>query len=160
MTPNLRIWKATKRIGLVIFCLLTLAWLASGWWGAVVITPHIYFSVESGCLMASWSPQKSIYAMYMCRHLDLTTGTPDYRMLFEARWDTIPGIFSKLQVPLWIPVGLTLVFTALASWPEITARRRARVGVCPRCSYSRTGLKSDAQCPECGAAAPAALPRS
>jgi hypothetical protein len=58
-----------------------------------------------------------------------------------------------LHVPLWIPASAAIGATALAWRLDTLARRRARVGLCPKCSYNRAGLAVGAVCPECGAAA-------
>jgi len=39
---------------------------------------------------------------------------------------------------------------------DMLARRRARIGCCPKCNYDRAGLAPGSVCPECGAAMVAA----
>ncbi len=60
--------------------------------------------------------------------------------------------YTGLAVPMWAPVVIALVPTVLAWRLDTLARRRAKLGACPKCSYSRTGLAPDAVCPECGTA--------
>jgi hypothetical protein len=57
-------------------------------------------------------------------------------------WQILFSIWFLALPPL-------LVFAAL-SRPDTLARRRARVGLCPKCGYNLAGLASDALCPECG----------
>ena len=53
---------------------------------------------------------------------------------------------------LW-PIALcALGVTAFARYLDTLARRRARIGFCPKCNYDRTGLAAGAVCPECGSA--------
>ena len=78
------------------------------------------------------------------REFMLTGGEPRHRGLW--RWDHF-GIACGLPVLL---AGLT-TFTTLAAWRfDILARRRERVGICPKCGYDRAGIAKDAMCPECG----------
>jgi hypothetical protein len=58
---------------------------------------------------------------------------------------------KTLAVPLWFPIAITLGLSALAWRIDLAARRRARIGCCPKCSYNRTGLPAASPCPECGA---------
>ena len=56
-------------------------------------------------------------------------------------------------LPLWIPI-FAFGGAGLLAWRlDTLARRRARVGFCPKCNYDRTGLMAGAKCPECGSTA-------
>lgn len=57
--------------------------------------------------------------------------------------------FSWLFVPLWLPAMTTLMAAAFAWRLDTLARRRARMNLCPKCGYDRSGLARDAKCPEC-----------
>jgi hypothetical protein len=48
---------------------------------------------------------------------------------------------------LWLPAGATFVVSALSAFNAYRTRRRP--GHCP-CGYDRSGLPTDAPCPECG----------
>ena len=61
-----------------------------------------------------------------------------------------------IVVPFWVPAAACLIASALAWRLDTLATRRAKLGMCPKCSYSRTGLAASAPCPECGSAAPSA----
>ena len=67
-----------------------------------------------------------------------------------------PTLETVVEVPLWMPIVVTLLASAVASRLDLLAARRARVGMCPKCSYPRTGLAPSSPCPECGSAAPSA----
>ena len=57
------------------------------------------------------------------------------------------------NVPLWIPAALTLIPAGTVWIADSAARRRARMNLCPKCHYDRTGLAGNAVCPECGTSA-------
>ena len=75
-----------------------------------------------------------------------TGGEPRPRGLW--RW-------HHLGIACGLPPVLACLSTiaTVAAWKlDVLARRRERLGCCPECNYDRTGLASDAKCPECGAA--------
>ncbi|HVU64173.1 MAG TPA: hypothetical protein VHC70_09365 [Phycisphaerales bacterium] len=53
-------------------------------------------------------------------------------------------------MPLWLLAAAALGVAIAASAPELLARRRARLNLCPSCHYDRAGLAAGAKCPECG----------
>ncbi len=58
----------------------------------------------------------------------------------------------NVVIPLW-PLTLAAASVALSAWRlDTLARRRARLNLCPKCNYDRTGLAPVAKCPECGTA--------
>ncbi len=75
---------------------------------------------------------------------------------FIWRWNHVRagpvfGSFaSRTFVPLWIPFIATAMCCGVAWRLDTLARRRARLNLCPKCNYDRTGLASGAVCPECG----------
>jgi hypothetical protein len=56
-------------------------------------------------------------------------------------------------LPLWVLAAASLLATGIAWRLDTLARRPARLNLCPKCNYHRTGLENDAVCPECGSAA-------
>ena len=56
----------------------------------------------------------------------------------------------NVWIPMWAPTALCVLITALAFRLDTLARRRARMNLCAKCHYDRTGLAGDAVCPECG----------
>ena len=57
-----------------------------------------------------------------------------------------------LIAPIWFLIALSSFISAFAWRLDTLARRRARIGFCHKCNYSRTGLAPSAVCPECGTA--------
>lgn len=73
---------------------------------------------------------------------------------WSAPRSTLPsGGWARLfQVPAWLLILITGAPAATLWWNDyLSARRRARQGLCPKCGYPRTGLAPSATCPECGA---------
>ncbi len=62
-------------------------------------------------------------------------------------------ITSAWNICLWPLAIVSATLAALGFVLDARARRRARVGLCPKCQYDRTGLAIGAVCPECGAGA-------
>lgn len=62
------------------------------------------------------------------------------------------------SIPIW-PVAMIAVIVTVAAWRlDTLARRRSRIGCCPKCGYDRAGLAGASPCPECDAPAPAPPP--
>ncbi len=57
----------------------------------------------------------------------------------------------EFEVAIWPLPAAALFFTAFLWYLDTLARRRARLNLCPKCHYDRTGLAAGAKCPECGA---------
>lgn len=54
------------------------------------------------------------------------------------------------SIPLWLPF-LALSAPCFALWHRhFRDRAAARLGACPKCNYSLTGLAPNSPCPECG----------
>jgi hypothetical protein len=76
---------------------------------------------------------------------------------FHVRWRPEHMSFGRAEfwlAPLW-PLALSGAIAAAAAWrADCAANRRARLNLCFKCGYDRTGLPrgSGAKCPECGAA--------
>jgi len=58
--------------------------------------------------------------------------------------------YGHIYLPYWLPILLFASISGGLFWRDRRAERRARVGMCPSCGYSRAGLPLDAKCPECG----------
>jgi hypothetical protein len=92
-----------------------------------------------------------------------SVGGPGWHLLPPMRgfswWEFHLQLGAGSQVgvvaPVWVPLSLMTLGTALLFW---RGRARPKPGHCGECGYDRAGLAPDAVCPECGAAAPA--PRS
>lgn len=76
------------------------------------------------------------------------TSRPGFLLWLE--WHHYPGVATWLSIPLWMIV-VPCAAIALVAWRlEALARRRARLNLCPKCDYDRTGLAAGTVCPECG----------
>ena len=59
--------------------------------------------------------------------------------------------YKVIAAPIWALLDFTAIPTFLMFR---TDRRRARIGKCHKCGYSREGLPVDRACPECGTERP------
>jgi hypothetical protein len=57
---------------------------------------------------------------------------------------------SLVRVPMWGPLMLVMVPSALWWYVDIREWRRRHGLLCRSCGYDRHGLAADAKCPECG----------
>jgi hypothetical protein len=149
MKPRPRIRKFFKWGGLVVSALLASVFV----WNSLnrhvaVSTPVIQFSVSRGRVMF-FSPQgphaAQPYALYF-----LAGAEPGFAWRY---YEGTIGTTRYISIPLWPFVALSLATTAAAWRMDIIARRKSRLGKCPACGYDRTGLASNAPCPECNAKA-------
>ena len=133
--------------GLGVSALLLGVWIGSVWWNA---------AYWSGGWEFGWNPGR-----FFVQHTTLNM-SPDGHIWRTDQWDSwewwfySPGNlqFPRTYVPIWLPVTISALITVFAWRLDTLARRRAKLGACPKCSYSRTGLALSAVCPECGATAP------
>src|SRR5262249_20025072 len=74
-----------------------------------------------------------------------------WRWWWEFDEGSLPHDWSVL-VPIWM-LALPSLLTSATAWRlDTLARRRARVGLCPKCGYNLAGLPPTSPCPECGQA--------
>jgi hypothetical protein len=138
----------------VVTVLLIAAWLCSGWWQLDwQSATGRRLEVARGQIMYwryGWggTGQPTFTGWYLRRVVDDSTGQHAFGM-----WWRGPGINRAFaSVPLLLLAGTSLAMSAVAGRLD-TLARRARLNLCSKCHYDRTGLPVDAVCPECGAAA-------
>ena len=149
--------------GVVVTMLLVVVWIGSGWYaiGAdsgwndeVEVTAgscQIFIATDHG--LAAINPRNSWFG---------TTGPPGKGKLWSGKlgWE-LSGLRSSgppfrnvmrtaIYIPLWFLAASSLLGTVVAWRLDALARRRERVGRCPKCHYDRAGLAAGAVCPECG----------
>ena len=155
MKPHPRppyIRKAIKWGGAALTVLLVVVWVGSGWFDIQYGSrSNVGLVISRGCL-AVLAFQGGIPAGdigVVCRYTGSLVG---YQLVWMPGWEQ--GIVRGPVLPLWIPALLCLLITAWTFRLDALARRRARLNLCPKCHYDRTGLagRADAVCPECGAA--------
>jgi hypothetical protein len=154
--------RTLKWAGLVLSLLIGSVWLASfrvGWiwvgshdyttngWGSKRLVGPV-FSVSYGC---AWAHQATVVdlswiSMSSWRVYGLPEPPPDWP---GYRWRPAASLQPAwwFVLPLWIPLMLAAVPTAVLWW---TDRRRIPPGHCRKCGYNLTGNVSGV-CPECGA---------
>lgn len=155
MKPRRKIRALIKWSGAVVTVVLLVVWVGSAW---------CYFGIRSmapgggsvqlqyGCIEISWIKSLPFNPLNNS-HIDCGTwnGGGGPHMIWKFyRFHEPPIIFRSVGIPLWpliiaAGIGVFLMFR--------TDRRRARIAklnLCPKCGYSRTGLPDDRACPECG----------
>ena len=171
MKPHPRIRKTIKWGGAAVTVLLVVVWIGSGWWSSPVdILSGSWIEMAKGRLLCgTWNENAALPAddakRTVARILDLDyiyggllgPKSPSLHMFGQFRWIR-DGNDWILAIPYWVLVLAILPVTATAWRLDTLARRRARIGFCPKCGYDRTGLARDggAKCPECGSAPAAA----
>jgi hypothetical protein len=147
--PHPRIRKTVKWGGAVVSVVLVVVWVGSGWFSVV------WESKYSG----AGGIQSGQFVVLAYRTLSRPTPDAgwtvtrrDWQFKWSFGWIHGPGLMC-VSVPLYAPAVIALFMSESAWRLDTLARRRARVGFCPKCHYSRTGLAVGAVCPECGTGA-------
>ena len=149
MKPHPKLRKAIKWGGLAVTVLLVVVWASSGWW-------TLWWYESSGFGVAV--NKGAFRAMQNDKQAATLTGL-NFKFLpldFSLTWrytyiKSFRPKFLLLELPLWpVPLACAVV-TALGWFSDAASRRRARLNLCPKCNYDRTGLAMGAKCPECGA---------
>lgn len=160
-----RIREVVKWGGLALTVTLAALWAVSARFEIVATTPlgkagtvSVYFL--TGILQFNWNSGRNPFRPPSATDIDTGYSAPD------IAWNALPpnrnafawwrmGVHNDLSVtvPGWFPAAATFITTAIAWRLDRIARRRRRDGTCWKCGYERTGLASQAACPECGAAA-------
>ncbi len=93
-------------------------------------------------------------------HTSPRTAAPVYEPCISGRWlKNWFGGESLPVIPLWPGFAVNTLFYAALAWGlwqvplALRRRSRRRKGLCTHCAYDRTGIATDAPCPECGAKA-------
>ena len=160
MKPLARIRKTIMWGSAALTVLLLVVWIGSGWWrgahwsvGGVVSVAldDGRACIQCDALKQASTPQEVIEGPRITErgyiHLHYENEPTGVEHWFSG------GTTSRgwwLHVPLWLSALASLGITALAFRLDTLARRRARMNLCPKCHYDRTGLAGDAVCPECG----------
>jgi hypothetical protein len=150
MKPHPRIRKTIKWGGAAVTVLLVVVWIGSGWWGLWWWSKGgdcAAIAMGSAIIGTQDYPVPANAAGFNVEH----SSTTNFRWWLWSAEHTGPTTW-QLYIPLWLPMLASLLVSAVAWRLDTLARRRARVGLCPKCNYDRTGLAAGAVCPECGAA--------
>jgi hypothetical protein len=153
MSRRSRLRTFAARASLTLLVALVVVWAASRW---VLIycplTPHASTTVMSGLWGLVLENRGKVSPYPFVRVLPLASGG----WLFSFYRDSSPG-FSMTVIPLWA-FAIPLAFTTALLWrSELSARRRARAGLCPTCRYDLSATPTGAPCPECGTPATTAI---
>ena len=131
----------------MVSVLLLVVWIGSKWgWFQWKAPGGQFMSVSCGQITIGGGPPGGQFTGWVTGHVS------GGRLFwwFTIHWD--PSLWW-VDIPLWIPAVPPFLMTAAAWRLDLAARRRQRVGKCPKCKYDLTGLAVGEVCPECGAAA-------
>jgi hypothetical protein len=147
MNPRPRVRKAIKWVGAASTVLLAVAWIGSGKYGVGwASSSGAEFVVRWGeCCVNTGS--SSLFGLSP----GLSAGSSRFMLFNEFVYERRGSGGVVVVFPLWPPALLALLPTAIAWRFDVVARRRERIGRCPKCNYDRAGIAADAKCPECGA---------
>jgi hypothetical protein len=145
MKPHPKIRKTIKWGGAAVTLLLAAVWVVSL---GLIITwiagPTDLVHVDQGVVRLIHRP-----------HAEQGTGFRTLRPpgimkpVVSFRWSSDARGWS-VRLPLWPAIGVACVATLVAWRLDTLARRRERLGRCPKCNYDRAGIAAGAVCPECG----------
>jgi hypothetical protein len=152
--------KTIKWTGAAVTVLLVVVWIGSGWcWWRGVRRSNFDLSAGHGSITLWYrDPERGPLGSAS----GLLPG-PGYRNFYWTpfRLDlgfTRQDLFGwRVNLPIW-PLASAASLIAITAWRlDTLARRRARLNLCPKCNYDRTGLTGGpcAICPECGTASTA-----
>jgi hypothetical protein len=149
MKPHPRIRKTIKWGGAAVTVLLVVVWIGSGWAAPGYLAPDLFGKLYPGRIWVTYGTDWTNHYPTDPWFLEWHDWSP-WRWKLEWSGDRIRGMVAVL--PLWIPTLASTCLTAVAWYFDTHARRRTRLGLCPKCNYDRIGILKDAVCPECGAA--------
>ena len=146
MKPHPRIRKTIKWGGAAVTVLLAVVWVGSAWFQwQVSQSPTLSIDFGGGRITVGTSDVRPVWP-----RPTLLNVPPRLRLGYQ---ETLVGDIAIRWIPIWPIVLASLLCSATAWRLDTLARRRAKLNLCPKCGYDRTGLASkDAKCPECGAA--------
>ncbi len=151
-TRSRRFWRTLKWAGVATCALLALGWILGSFGTLLWISNNNLSAVQLlGPDFKLWVPLRQpaggAKLMYWNRYHHFRRSR-DYSAWWP-HWEPNRRVNSDwfyLMVPLWIPLLIIAVPTAILFW---RGRRRARPGFCVQCGYDLTGNVSG-RCPECG----------
>ena len=129
--------------GLVVCMTVGAAWILSPWLWIGCSNGQTYIGLSAGAvgIGAFTRYPRNLPGVHIVRR-----DRPKFEFFFIPGWSTPGGRGFTVLVPLWIPLLLTAISTAI-----LWRRDRIPPGHCQRCGYNLTGNVSG-RCPECGEA--------
>ena len=147
MKPHPKIRKTIKWGGAVVTVLLVVVWIGSGWWAlGWRVNSAFSASIAAGEIqIVNWKINGRS-ARWECSPHPFYLGS---RFRFNS---PAPPVGTYWSLPIWSACAMACAASASAWRLDTLARRRAKLNLCAKCHYARTGLAVGAVCPECGAA--------
>jgi hypothetical protein len=142
MKPESRIHNIIKWTGAAVTTLLVVMWIASRWWDVAFNGAHLnrslpFVQVYGGRLViadresTAWPRTPKSSALFS------VSGPRFHLMSHGFEWEVNRSVAFwtvHVRVPLWCLAGLSGLVSAAAWRLDTLARRRARIGLCPKCN--------------------------
>jgi hypothetical protein len=150
MKPHPRISNTIKWGGLALAVLLSVTWVGS-WWFDACVAPNANWAirVSSGCAHVLPDPDQLNRELNDSRLFHSVALEDAPQITWRPSWD-LNDYPPHVTTPLWIPLVIVALASLVAWRTDARVGRRARLILCPKCGYDRTGILQDATCPECG----------
>lgn len=148
--PILR--KSAKWGGLTAAVLLLALWIATVWWGAVRMKQDWVLLIGTGRFELAYLPTGAPPPPQADRWMWFGPGCKRPSMGRFSWWFDFkysPNYWS-LYIPIWSCAALAALVAAVGWRLDAIARRRVRIGACPRCAYDLRASPVGSPCPECG----------
>jgi hypothetical protein len=145
--PHPRIRKTVKWGGIVMCVVMAGVWISSAWW-------YVTWWRDSGTVIGigdgGFGFDQILKSPIPPSSQGIHFGYQSWTFHWWFRWEKLPPE-RFVNIPIWT-LALLAAIQAVFAWRlDTLARRRARVGFCPKCRYDRTGHPAESPCPECGA---------
>ena len=132
--------------GAAVTVLLVVVWIGSGWLLASYPTSSgRVWMVGRGCFSSFLSDRPGGFGDTLSLHSVSTYHLQFLPSSTEAS-PTSHTHWREWNVPMWILAVPVLAAAAIAWRLDTLARRRARLNLCQKCNYDRTGLAAGAVC--------------
>ncbi len=154
MNPHPRIRQTVKWAGAAVSIALLVLWIESGWRSLDWFSPRGNFvSCAAGRIHILYHEPGNTNPRIVGWNMGTVDGSFEWWFSGSPFSTRVPGItWILFSIPIWPAACITIAITAAAWRLDTLARRRARLNLCPKCNYDRTGLAVGAMCPECGKA--------
>lgn len=138
--------RRTRWVAILILLTLVLLYAANvPFYSGSTLGGSLSWRMEHGRLTIDRRPQRNRETFYIAPNSEGLRWSPAWR--WHGGWSWM------VRIPLWMPLGLSILWSVLA-WSR--PRPRDPEPKCSQCGYPLRGLPDGAPCPECATPKPAA----
>jgi hypothetical protein len=162
MRPRPRLRKTAKWVGVLVCAVIAGVLAASYRWSAAAaldretgLRRFVSLLYINKAAVSYVSQEVQPHHLRLNIHPEQPTGfrAEVSRAFSGAVWrphvESRPG-WTQVSLPLWLPLLLIAIPTALLWRRDHILTKRAKAGRCSKCGYDRAGLAQTKPCPECG----------